>query len=212
MTQYNEQELLDDILNTYVASATAPDHATLTEWIRRYPQYARELTEFAASWGLWESLPRVAGCEDVDEDTLVLRGMSIVQNILHEQTQRARDRKHPLVSILTEGAAHGLMLQEIAERTRLSVALVRKLDRRLILFASLPREAIELLARVIQRESDVVAGYLQQAPLLPKHASYRAEQAPRLARPEHFFDAVRADGTMTEANRTYWLAFAADSE
>jgi hypothetical protein len=209
MTKPNEQEFFDDILNALLSEVSEPDHATLTEWIRRYPQYSRELTEFAVSRSLAESLPRSPQQAEIDEDTLVLRGMSILQNVLYQQTLPLEEQ-HDLVSILKEGRARGLELQDLAQQTQLSVALVRKLDRRLILFASLPKKVIEVLARVIHCNNDALAHYLQQAPLLPQHASYHAKQAPKLTQQERFFDALRADSTITEANRAYWLTFAED--
>ncbi len=142
MKQHSERETLEDILNAYVASTSAPSHASLAEWIRLYPQYERELTEFTVSWSVIESLPP-SKSEDVDEDTLVLRGMSIVQNILHEhkQAQQSRD-KAAIDGILKEGTFHGLSIQQIAERSQLSLVLVRKLDRRLTIMNPLPLPAI----------------------------------------------------------------------
>jgi len=44
MTSYDIPDELQDILDAYVAATPAPTPATLTAWIRRYPQYERELT------------------------------------------------------------------------------------------------------------------------------------------------------------------------
>jgi len=208
MKQPSERETLEDILNAYVASTSAPSHASLAEWIRLYPHYERELTEFTVSWSVIESLPP-SKSEDVDEDTLVLRGMSIVQNILHEhkQAQQSRD-KAAIDGILKEGTFRSLSIQQIAERSQLSLVLVRKLDRRLIRYTSIPYEAIEYLARAIHHESSAIARYLQGRPTLPLGASYRAEQAPRVAEQEDFFEAVRSDPTLSKERRNYWLAFA----
>ncbi len=122
MKQHREHETLEDVLNAYVASTPVPSHALLVEWIRLYPRYERELTEFTVSWSLMESLPPSSKSVEVDEDILVLRGMSIVQNILHEQkqAQRLRDSEAAIDGILKEGTAYGLSIQQIAEDSQLS--------------------------------------------------------------------------------------------
>jgi len=80
MNDQQERQTLEDVLDEFVASGAGPNSASLAEWIRRYPQYERELTEFAASWSLMKWLPPSPDAEEVDEETLVLRGMSVVQN------------------------------------------------------------------------------------------------------------------------------------
>jgi len=85
---------------------------------------------------------------------------------------------------------------------------VRKLDRRLIDFSSVPNQAIEFLARAIQHKFSVVAHYLRGEPTLLQGASYRSEQAPKVTAKEDFYDAVRRDFSLSEERRNHWLAFA----
>jgi hypothetical protein len=130
--------------------------------------------------------------------------MSVVQNILYEQKQA----EHTSIDgILKEGAVHGLSMQQIAQASQLSLVLVRKLDRRLIHFPSIPHQVIESLAHALHREYSAVAHYLQREPTLPQQASYRAEQAPRVSEQENFFVAVRSDRTLSKGMRDHWLAF-----
>lgn len=204
MNDEMERERLEDILDAFVASGTDPNSASLAEWIHRYPEYARELTEFAASWSLMKWLPPSPDAEDVEEETLVLRGMSVVQNLMHRQEQEQATA--PISSLLEEGGARGLAPRQLARAAGLGDTLLRKLDRRLIRFGSIPGEAIEALAAATQRGADSVALYLQQDPTFAAAAQHRAEQAPQLAEPEDFFDAVRSDPTMTEEQRARWLA------
>src|SRR5260370_34746818 len=100
MNQNSERASLDDVLNAYAVSDPGPGYASLTEWIRRYPYYERELTEFTANWALMKWLPAPVANQSVDEDALVLRGMSIVQNILQAQTP---EKIAPLKGIVQEG-------------------------------------------------------------------------------------------------------------
>ncbi len=213
MNDQMERERLEDVLDAFVASEGNPSSASLAEWIRRYPQYERELTEFAASWSLMKWLPPSPDAEEVDEETLVLRGMSVVQNLLHRQDQGQAAPSAavaPITSLIEEGRARGLAPRQLAQAAGIGEIVLRKLDRRLIAFGRLPREASEALvaalAAALQRGSDSIVRYLQQGPRFAAAAHYRAEQAPQLAKPEDFFDAVRNDPTMTDEQRARWLA------
>ena len=205
MNQNSERASLDDVLNAYAITDPGPSYASLAEWIRRYPYYERELTEFTADWALLTWLPTATADQRVDEDALVLQGMGIVQNILHAH---APEEATPLKGIVKEGNQLGLSIQRLAERSQMSLALVRKLDLRRIRFSTIPDQAIESLAYALQRGSSAVAEYLQGPPTLAQGASHRAEQAPALAEPEDFFEAVRRDMTMSQELRQHWLSFA----
>ena len=198
---------LEDVLDAYVASDTDPG-GTLKEWIRRYPEYEKEITEFAASWILMDFLPPTLDAERVDEETLVLRGMSVIQSLLHEQlTESPSKSVMPFDSLIVEGRARGLPPSKLAAEVRLGDTLLRKLDRRLIHFASIPREVIEGLAQGIQKERVSVSTYLQQSPLFAVATEHRSEQAPTLIDSEDFFDAVRADPTIAQEDAAYWRDF-----
>lgn len=196
---------LEDVLHAYVAEAEGPGSATLATWIRHYPKYARDLAEFAEAWALSKWLPAVPESTTVDEARLVERGLDVVRGL------RARSAPQPAPAIpglLAEAKAQGLTIQQLAERAGLGVILVRKLDRRLIRFATIPREAVEALAAVLGREVSAVVAYLQGGATFAAASSYLAEQAPALAEPEDFFAAVRADTTMPEERRQSWLRLA----
>ena len=205
MNTPNDLESLEDLFDAYVASGGEP-FASLDDWIRRYPQYEQELTEFAMSWSLMESLPPIPGAEEVSESTLVLRGMSVVQNLLHAQSSESSSVPvPPFESLLTEGRIRSLEPRQLAHATGLGVILLRKLDRRLIRYATIPREAIRRLAEAIRIDEASVSVYLQRSPALAAGTEHRSEQAPVLGDPENFFDAVRADTTISSEDADRWL-------
>jgi hypothetical protein len=79
---------LENILDAYAASEPGPSRATLAEWIREYPQFARELTEFTAKWQLlqWvDEAPSADPAADAvaDDDRLFLRAMSAAQSAFY---------------------------------------------------------------------------------------------------------------------------------
>src|SRR5258707_8977583 len=78
------RELLEDVLQAYALAEPSPSYDALSDWIRRYPQFERELTEFTASWTIMQVVPSSSQSEERgDEDRFVLRAMSILENVLH---------------------------------------------------------------------------------------------------------------------------------
>lgn len=214
MPQESKQDMLEDILNAYQATSASPSHTALAEWIRRYPHFEQELTEFTVNWSLIESFSSAFPPASTEETILHSDSTSKVQNILGRKKEISRvDVQEDLHNgICQEGAMQGLSIRDLANYSYLSVALVRKIDRRLIQYSSIPTRAIEYLAQAIHRDALTVAHYLQAPPIFPQEARYRSEQAPKLAEAEDFFEAVRKDGMMTEAQSQYWLLFAPDDQ
>ncbi len=206
MNEPNKRELLEDILDAYVASGVGPN-GPLDDWTQRYPEFEREIIEFAASWSLMKWLPPAPSAEEVTEETLVLRGMSVVLNVLHRQSVKsASDSVAPLESLLVEGQERGFEPSGLARAVGLGDSLLRKLDRRLIAYATIPRELINRLSKVTQREVTSITDYLQQDPILAANTEHRSEQAPTLMPQEDFFDAVRSDPTIDRNHAEHWYA------
>lgn len=206
MNEQMRRERLENILDAFVATGDTPDSATLEAWIHRYPEYSQELTDFAVSWSLMLSLPPSPSVESVDDESLILRGMSVVQNLLHKQRSIIPSEEvAPMESLLKEGRTHGLSPHQLAQNCEIGNSVLRKLDRRLLIFVSIPLELIEMLGTAIQRRVDDVIHYLQQDPTFAVNTQHRAEQAPQLTPQEDFFDAVRNDPTLNDEQRARWL-------
>ncbi|HEX9990489.1 MAG TPA: hypothetical protein VGE45_18670 [Chloroflexia bacterium] len=209
-TERNEQdqeERLDDVLNEYLASTTEPNAATLAEWVRLYPEYKQQLTDLTVNWSLMEWLPAAGKIEPVDEDTLVLRAMSVIQNMQLGQVGspggESDDTEAPLQSLFDEGRALGLTPQQLADKVKMNRALMGKLNRRLIRPGSIPHAAIEALAAVVHRPILVVTNFLQRGPRFAP-GDHKSAQAPAL-RLEEFAEAVLNDSSLSEEHRAYWL-------
>ena len=206
MNRPMDKEILEDILDAYVASGVGPNRP-LEEWIRRYPEFEREIIEFAASWSLMTWLPPAPNAEEITEEALVLRGMSVVQSVLHRQsTLSASDSVASFESLIVEGQERGFEPRRLAHAVGLGDSLIRKLDRRLIAYATIPQELIYSLAQVMGREVTSITAYLQQDPILATRTEHRSEQAPKLVAQEDFFDAVRSDPTIGRDHADHWYA------
>lgn len=199
MSERPRADELQDVLDAYRAALDEPSKAALDDWIRRYPQYARELTDFTVGWSLSQTLPPRPEVLALPSEALRRLGLDALARVFGELA---------MTSLSDAGTARGLTVDQVAQRAGLSLVLLRMLDRRLIRFSSIPRQAIEAVASAIGRDAAAVASYLQGAPTLAPGASYYAEQKPELAEQDDFFDAVRDDPDLDEATRTRWLDLA----
>ncbi len=201
-------ETLEDVLDAYVEATGKPSRDALKEWIQRYPQFKKDLTDFTVNWALMKHLPPTEGAEKTDENTLVLRAMSIVQDRLRALNQRDRDAEQEITDLLAEGKRCGMDVHVMADRCSMSVPVLMKLSQRFISYARIPQEAIENISKAIGRAPDVVAAYLVRPMLLARDAQFHAKSAPKLPeKQEDFFDAIRNDETMDEERRSFWLSF-----
>ncbi len=204
VTNLRPQETLEDIITAFVDAVPNPTKDDLTEWIKQHPQFRQELIEFAASRALIDLLPPVA--PERPETELVEEGRRIGREVLRRATeQRAVEDPLP-ASLLAHAREQGTSVRDLAKRTGLSVAIVRKLDRRLIRAQSMPRRVIGVVAQAVRVSSDTVRRYLEQPPTFAVGAQYRSDVAPRLAEQEDFFDAVREDRSLTDEHRAFLLS------
>jgi len=201
------QATLDEIIDEYVAQSPEPSYEALAQWIGRYPQYAQELTDFTVSWSLAERLPLDPGELTAEETAALLsKHMNTVRAIMERQSISAAQA---IKGLLAEARTRELSIRQLAEKTGLSVALVTKLDRRLIRYASIPRQVVSDIADALGREAQAVARYLQGGALLaPSAVSYRAEEAPSLPEQQDFAEAVRDDRLLSSEERERLLGYA----
>ncbi|HEY2593922.1 MAG TPA: hypothetical protein VGK33_08480 [Chloroflexota bacterium] len=199
---------LEDVLNDFAAALedSGGGYALLRDWTARYPEYAQQLAEFAAD----ETLERYAAATPaaVDDERLLQVALDAAQGVL----ERARAERPPVVvaqaalpGLMARAREVGLNIRELADRSQLSVTLVGLLDRRLVRFASIPREVVDALATALQTQAASVAQYLQQGPSFAPSASFRAEAAPELPPQQDFAEAVRQDPTLDENRRASLL-------
>jgi hypothetical protein len=194
---------LEDVLNEFTAELddAGASYALLKSWTARYPAYARELADLAAGEALLRHSPPTS--DAVDDQRLVQAGLDAARGVL-DRVRQARPLTTPVPAavrgLMARGRDLGLNIRQVADRTQLSVTLVGVLDRRLVRFASIPREVVDALAAVLQTQVTSISDYLQQGPAFAPSASFRAEEAPTLPAMQDFSEAVRQD-PMLDANR-----------
>lgn len=193
-------DALEQIQEEFLASLDE-DPTRLGEWLRRFPQHARELTDLALHHARVELAPDPEP-DPLEEEAFLARGMDIVRGILQERSAAA---KPPLEDLFAEASARGLNPHGLARALRLSVPTITRLHRRLIRYASIPGQLVHELAHLLEREVSSVVAYLQRPPALAAGANHRSEAAPVVGQAEEFADVIRADENLSEGDRTYWL-------
>ena len=186
--------------------------AVLTEFMRRYPHAADTLADFAAASSIIEnSLDTESQTEDeryIEEKAIIQNGMETSARLLAAHRMAfPTEGTVPLTGLRKEAEARGVTIQALAAATSLTVPLLVKLDRRLIRFASVPRQAIERIGAALGRSFDVVAAYLQGGSQFASQASFRADAAPQMPDQQDFFDAIETDLTMSEEQKDEWRQF-----
>jgi hypothetical protein len=199
---------LEDVLNEFAAKMddAGASYALLATWIARYPAYARELADLAAGEALLRHSP--PSLEQLDDKPLLQAGLDAVRGVLDRARQErpiATPAPAAVQGLMARARDLGLTITQLAERTQLSVTLVGVLDRRLVRFASIPREVVDGLAGALQTQVASIAEYLQQGPAFAPSASFRAEEAPTLPPTQEFADAVRQDPMLDSKRRAALL-------
>lgn len=225
---------LEAILEAYADAEPGPSRASLVAWINRYPQFARELTDFTARWQLlkWagdadeatDTAAAVSEVLDDEQERLVLRGVSAAQGVFFAKRTAKRAAAQtassaeasvasaptaaaPIQSLLAAARRVGLEYGALKDRVGLSDALLQKLNRRLINPRSIPARILKDIAAEIQQQVEEVSRYLTLGPTFAPGAQHRANQAPTLPKvQEDFFEAVRKDTTLSGDRKREILA------
>ena len=141
---------LDDVFNTFVAENDRPTAENLQEWVKRYPQYRRELVDFAAAWAEQLVLPPAPELGPEAEKALIDRAMSYVLNVAYDRNvqKQQRDEDDDLVHSLTgEAQRVGMSAQDLAQACDLDLVLISKLNSRLINPETIPTRLVSSLGK-----------------------------------------------------------------
>jgi hypothetical protein len=207
MNKQPNQESLEQVLDAYVAASPEPSREELKKWIQKYPNFTQELISFTVSWIQMEVLPSQIR-NDLDQEALNLHAMSAVQNLIfqrnkaHETIEQA-DKE--IQNLLSECSKIGFSIKQFAIDQFISVAILRKLDLRLISYESIPVTLLESLANQLQCTLTNIACYLQGAQLKPVGARQKSKQGLITSTKRNFFDEIRNDLTLDEEFRHYWI-------
>lgn len=208
MKKQTSAKTLDQVLFEFMTENETPSREALTEWSRRYPQYEQDLVSLATDW-FELTLPLSPDTEIEDEELVVQRGIDFVRDFLQEEEMHlpaSPKTTRSFLGFIREGIALNLSLDELAARVGLTPALLAKIDRRSVRYASLPLDLIQSLANAVNW--DILSGvrFLQLQAAIPSNQRFKSSEAPQVTEQTDFFDEVRADPDLNETQRQHWLA------
>lgn len=198
---------LDDVFNTFVAENDRPTAENLQEWVKRYPQYRRELVDFAAAWAEQLVLPPAPELGPEAEKALIDRAMSHVLNVAYNrdlQEQQRAENDDPIHSLTGEAQRAGMNAQELAESCGLDVVSISKLNDRQIKPETIPARLVSLLGKLLQKSTEAIRVYFAEPPQAVAGKAFLALKKPRSAEQQSFADAVRMS-SLSEAEKARWL-------
>lgn len=206
MTQGSMNATLTEICHEMAMTSVMPDADMLDTYVKQYPQYRAELTDFVVALTL-DALAPYDDAEDVNPEKVtpaVSRTMSFFQNALYESHEDGNVT--PLET--KQMAAHTQnVTNPIAGLSKIEFkGFVRRLDVNSVLAAKLRDRQIDpntmrpafmkVVAESIPEELDVVAAHLMAAPYQNPAVTqfHKADGKPGLGPQESFEDAVKNSG------------------
>jgi transcriptional regulator with XRE-family HTH domain len=199
---------LEDVLNEYLATESKPNYEALKRWVKRFPEYKYELADFTANWSKAINASEPNTADAVDEETLMLRTMSIVGDRIHAMRSEKQHVKASLVDLTAEAKKKGLGINDLAKLSELSVPIIAKIARGFLAPLSIPKLAIERLAVALDRTVEDVVTFIQNSTMSAQGVRFKSQEQPELPlEKEDFFDAVRNDRELSEEQRKFWLEF-----
>ncbi len=181
---------IDDVAPAFdrALAASPNDHAQLTRWTARFPQFAEELMDIGYArfaFGLTLTDPVE---EYLAESALV-----------------------PLTNLMDEAKVRGLDTARFAQSLQIDKLLLGKLNRRNLDALTLPRVLVERLAQALERSVEEIAAYLNGDMRLAASAHYKSRQAPSIvaeagAPKQSFAEALGSGTQISEEDKAFWLA------
>ncbi len=198
---------LDDVFNTFVAENERPTAENLQEWVGRYPQYRRELVDFAVAWAEQLALPPAPELGPEVEKTLINRAMSHVLNVAYEQNvqeQRRVENDDPANDLTRKAQQAGINVQELAEACALDLLLISKLNNRQIKPETIPPQLVNLLGKLLWKSTTAIRLYFAKPPQATMGKVFLALSKPKSAEQQSFVDAVRMS-SLPEEEKARWI-------
>lgn len=189
---------LQDALHELLEASEAPDAEILEEILKRYPEHASELTDFAVEWALQDLLPEAA--EEASEASAVPAAMARFRARLDELDG---PRRPALADPFADRSP--AELKTLAANLGLDKILVAKLRDRKILADTVPPALRDGLASELGVPVEVVAAHLAAPARIPLGASFKAERAPEAGPKESFEQALRRSSLDDDRQRS-WLS------
>jgi hypothetical protein len=154
----NRKPTLDDVLGEIAAFDLAPDAGALRTWITKYPEYKREIVDFATDWVAMEAGGSNDAITAEDVDLVVNRTMSRVQAVF------AVERPATIKDLFKDAKSVGHDTDSLQRTLGIDRTILTSLAARLVAPATVPLRIIETLAQTLDRTMEAVRVYLRMPP------------------------------------------------
>ena len=188
-----------------------PDAGVLDDIVRQYPQFSRELTEFAVELAL-DSLVEGGAAEAAADPTKVSPAVSRAMSSFHNRLYALRRAggavvaEPPPSSDFVENPFSDLGRREfraVAEGMGANTVLVAKLRDRQIDPTTISDGFKRHVSKELEVPVDLLAAHLEASPTETQGSRqfYKADHRPRQGERQSFADAVRGSGLTDEQQR-----------
>jgi hypothetical protein len=201
MIEQNRNHERDDVLFAFHQTCDNPTAEQVSEWTRRYPQYADDIREHAALRAQWASEPDESGAEP--DESMLARGRSHALNLLHNARQEAAVQNVSEKTWPQAVSAAGFDIPRLARCINIDRMVLAELNAgrmRLPLGRRLANALSDVLGMSVawleRAVSDLLAG-----PRRLGHA--KADEAPTI-NTRSYAEVIQAS-SMSENEKRYWL-------
>jgi hypothetical protein len=208
MNTIKAQTPLRDVLYAFSLAKAIPDVELLDDFVRRYPGYAAEITDFAVEI----AIDAARGDVEVEESApkispAVSRAISRFQNRLFELRQNeGNDRANSITARSAAGNPFSALDREgfrrLAVQLDANVLFVTKLRDRLIDPRTISRGFQQRVADELSVPLDVIIAHFAGQAGVRTAQLYKSEQKPTAGTQQSFEEAIRSSGLTAEQQRT----------
>jgi hypothetical protein len=195
--QIQRQYEIDVITAQYADEVRTGRKPRIEEYLQRHPQYTAELLDFAVYYhaiGL--------DSEALDGPTDAEISPAATKALAHIREQRASPPVTAIQGLVVRGQEVGYQPPQLAAAVGLTMALLGKLEARVITVATIPPTLVRRLATALRVAPEAVATFLGAARPGAAGVFYYADQPPTQQQ-ESFLDAVQRSTLPAEAKQDW---------
>lgn len=182
---------IDRIAAQYADDVQQRRMPNIEEYMRRYPEYAQDLMEFAVYF-------HTIGFEMEPPSAVPAPLSPAAQKALAQiRSGSVISSAAPIAGLVKQGATLGYSPRKLADVIGISTDLLGKLEARAIAVATIPPTLFRRLAEALKVTPEAIAAYLGAASPTQAGAFYYADQPPTQHQ-ESFLDAVRSSALPSE--------------
>jgi len=188
---------LDTVLDEFASLSGPPDAATLRSFVNNYPEFERELIEFATDWIATDAFRTKQPITAETVDSIVNRTMSRIQAIMD-----AEERPKQLVDLAVDIRAAGYDFQSFQRTINIDRSILDCLIDRLVSPATIPARLVAAASDALKRTADEFRDYVRLPPQLA--SANKSRGRPRAVQVD--FSMLVQESDLPDTDKTRWLA------